>query len=215
MKKTAFIIAAALLMSFSACSSGTETASSAEEKEVSADSAASAQPNNITEIKTSVSSADMPLDPEQWGQCAKYSVSEQKYASVPVRLTAVERGSTAKMRAEDFLKAHAEYSGINRPSDDQEWAAVDYELVLDGFPLDKGGTDAIITGFVQAEDGGDIKDGDSVFFPVTVNISEDKIYYEGTVKGSFVFVLPKSCKTFLMVFGEYDEEQAFVKCGQP
>lgn len=209
MKKTALILAAVLLLSLPACSSAKNEESSKENDELSSSLPESSQKSDIN---TSASSADMPLEPEAWGRCAKFSVSEQGYSTVPVRLTGIERGSTAQKKAMDFLNAHSEYNGISRPAKGQEWVAVDYEIVLDGFPLDKSGTDAVITAFVQAEDGGDIMDGDNAFFPVTVNISDDSVFYEGTVKGSVVFVLPKSCTDFLMVFGEYEEEQAFIKC---
>lgn len=199
-----------ILISFPACGSDKiEESSSTSEKTVSA---VSSEVSEKSDIKAVSSSAANPLELESWGRCAKFSVSEQKYFSVPVRLMKVQKGTQAKKQAEEYLKEYDEYKGITRPDNDSQWVVLDYEIMLDGFPMDENGADASISSMIMSDEGENIKVGDDVFIPVTVNIYDDETAFEGTVKGSIAFVMPKSCKTFLAVLGETGEENAFVKC---
>lgn len=159
-------------------------------------------------IKSMSSSQNTPLKLESWGVAAKFSTSEQAYANVPVRVTSVTIGKKAEKEVRTFMNESTEYV-YTAPSAEEQWVLAEYELSLDGFPLDESGADAGITSFVTAEDGGIITVGEKKYSPVTVNITDGQYYYEGIVKGKIAYRLPKKCGKTLLVLGEFEETQAF------
>ncbi len=159
-------------------------------------------------IKTMSSSQNTPLKTGEWGIAAKYSTSDQLYANVPVKITSVTYGENAEKTVRSFMNENPEYV-YTKPLPTEQWAVAEYELSLDGFPLDETGADASITSFVTAEDGGTITVDEKIYNPFTVNIIDGQYRYEGIVSGKIAFRLPKNCGKYLIVVGEFEETQAF------
>lgn len=198
--------AAVMIISFAGCSAKeTEEESSAAES-----SANESVPEKAKEkLRASTSSLQLPLGMNEWGSAAKYSVSENKYHDVPVKITGMVCGSEADKKIREILKKDPSGYKYTEPGKDSKWALIDYTLSLDGFPLDEGGEDASVTSFVTAEDGGYLKSGGKDTASVTMDLFEKKYYFEGTVSGQIAVLIPAECKKFILTLGEYDETQAF------
>lgn len=201
------LIITALLFVMSACAESEENNSS----DVSqAESKASeiSEASEKEEIKAVSSSVSSPLSSDVWGSASKYSTFKQKYCDVPVRLTGVTRGDKAKAEVRAFMNGSDEYT-YKEPDKGEEWVVAEYELCLDGFPLDEGGADCSVSSFVTGTDGGYIVSGGKNYSPVTVNITDGEYYFEEIHGGKIAFTLPKNCKDCLIVLGEYEEDQAY------
>ncbi len=210
--RTAFLtIAAVMLTLLSACSSKDEDVS-ASDTSANESSASQISDESEEEIKTTSSSVSSPLSFDVWGSAAKYSTSEQKYYDLPVKITGIVRGNAAKDEIRTFMDQSDEYT-YKEPADGQEWVLAEYEICLDGFPVDEGGTDCSIVSFVLGTDGGYIQSGGENYDPVTINIIDDKYYFEGNHKGKIAFTLPKKCQNYLISAGEYDEDRAYFSVG--
>ena len=154
-KCCSFIIIAIELLVMSACSQSDEKTSSEVSK---AESKISSESENSEkeEIKSMSSSLSTPLELNAWGSASKYSTAEQKYYDVPVRITNLIRGDKADNDVRTFTNGSDEYT-YRKPDKGEEWIVAEYELCLDGFPLDEGGTDCSVVSFVMGNDGEYVK----------------------------------------------------------
>lgn len=162
-------------------------------------------------ITAASSSINSPLELDAWGTAAKYCTYENSYVNVPVKITSVRRGKN--IAAE--VKAIADKSGFIsyfEPDENEEYAIAEYEISLDGFPVDKGGTLIDITANITGTDGGLIKlDSGAYWGASAISLNQEKYFYEGIVKGRFAFKIIKNRTDYLIVLGEAGETQAFVK----
>ncbi len=211
MKTAVLTIAAAVLLMFSACTASEDSAD-AQESQTESKASQTSSEDSKEEIKTSSSSVNSPLALEAWGAAAKFSTSEQEYYNVPVRLTGIVRGDSAKDEVRAFADESNEYT-YKEPSENEEWVLVQYEINLDGFPLDESGADCSIVSFVTGTDGGYVESGGKKYNPVTVNITDGEYYFENTHSGKIAFTLPEACTDYFIVLGEYEETQAFFSVG--
>lgn len=207
MKKTVLLFSLAGLLCLSSCSAQDNT----EISDVSA--AESMVSQTITEetkdkIRTVSSSLTSPLKFEEWGAAAKFSTADQEYYNVPVRLLSLVSGAEAEKEVRAFMNENSEYV-YSKPEKNEEWVLLEYELSLDGFPVDESGADASVVSFVTAEDGGYIESSGEKYSPATVCITDGKYCFEGTVKGKIALKLPKDCRDAVISVGEYNETQAY------
>lgn len=202
------IITVTSLLMMSSCANGEEENSVDESSRNGHTESRASEVSEKEEIKPTSSYVSSPLALGVWGSAAKYSTSERKYFDIPVRLTGVLRGDKAKEEVRSFMNGSNEYT-YKEPDKDEEWVIVEYELCLDGFPLDEGGADCSIVSFVKGKDGGYVNSGGKSFDPITVNITDGNYYFEEIHSGKIAFTLPKDCKDYLIVLGEYEEDQAY------
>lgn len=213
------------LLSLTACSGGTDSNSDGGSESPSAESSVSevssdAQSENSDgtsseessneKIRTVSSSLSSPLGLDTWGSAAKYNTKEQNYINVPVRITAIEHGQKATDTVKKFMSESSSYN-YTEPGQDAEWVIADYEISLDGFPVDEGGADSSITSFITAENGGYFEYGDKQWSTTTINITDGKYYFDGIVKGQIAYQMLKDRTDYVITLGEYDETQAFFK----
>lgn len=213
------------LLSLTACSGGTDSNSDGGSESPSAESSVSeissdTQSENSDgtsseelsdkKIRTVSSSLSSPLALNSWGSAAKYNTKEQNYINVPVRITAIEHGQKATDTVKKFMSESSSYN-YTEPGQDAEWVIADYEISLDGFPVDEGGADSSITSFITAENGGYFEYGDKQWSTTTINITDGKYYFDGTVKGQIAYQMLKDRTDYVITLGEYDETQAFFK----
>ncbi len=207
MKKwMAVVLIAAFSMMVCACS---ENQTDEKEETSSVSSAAeSTEESDKEEIKTTSSSLTSPLSLEEWGTAAKFSTKEQKYYNVPIRVISVTNGKNAEKEVKAFMDESEEYT-YEKPEKNTEWISVEYELSLDGFPLDEEGADACVSAFVSAADGSVIEYKGKKFSSVTVNMVDGEYHFEGIVKGRTAFKMPENLSDYTVAFGEYGETQAY------
>ena len=161
-------------------------------------------------IRTVSSSLSSPLGLNSWGSAAKYNTKEQNYINVPVRIISVEHGQKATDTVKKFMSESPSYN-YTEPGQDAEWVVAEYEISLDGFPVDEGGADSTITSFITAENGGYFEYGDKQWSTTTINITDGKYYFDGIVKGQIAYQMLKDRTDYVITLGEYDETQAFFK----
>lgn len=215
MKKLIFLIlAASLTLLCCSCSGSKEQQSSqppqsADTSAAVSDTASTAE-SSAEKITTSPSSAEAPLKLEKWGSAAKYCTAEKGYSEVPVRILSVRRGESVgrevKRLAEKTIFAY-----YSEPEEYEEYAIAEYEICLDGFPVDKGGTDIEVTAFIQGTDGEMMKlDNGSYWSATAMSLNNDSsFFYEGTQKGLLAYRIPKGRSDYLIVVGEAGEQQAY------
>ena len=202
------ILAAAVLTAFAGCSGNNDPAEE-ESSEIKTSSQESTESRVQKKIHTISSSLKSPLDMDVWGAAAKYSTSDQKYYNVPTKVISAEYGRGAEKKIQAALKKNPAGYEYTTPAKDQKWALIGYTISLDGFALDENGADASLTSFVSAEDGGYLRQGGKDVTSVTMNLFEDKYYYEGQAEGYIAVLIPADCKKFILTLGEYNETQAF------
>ena len=166
--------------------------------------------NSDEKIHTVSSSLSSALGLNSWGSAAKYNTKEQNYINVPVRITSVEHGQKATDIVKEFMSESSSYN-YTEPSNDAEWVVADYEISLDGFPVDEGGADGSITSFITSESGGYLEYGDKQWSTTTINITDGKYYFDGIVKGKIAYQMLKNRSDYVITLGEYGETQAFFK----
>ena len=213
------------LLSLTACSGGTDSnsdggpespAAESSVSEISPDAPSensdgtSSEESSAEKIRTVSSSLSSPLGLNSWGSAAKYNTKEQNYINVPVRITAIEHGQNATDTVKKFMSESSSYN-YTEPGQDAEWVIADYEISLDGFPVDEGGADSTITSFITAENGGYFEYGDKQWSTTTINITDGKYYFDGIVKGQIAYQMLKDRTDYVITLGEYDETQAFFK----
>lgn len=164
--------------------------------------------NKQNDISVSSSSISVPLSINNWGNASKYSTKEQGYYNIPIRITALTKGKKASEIVKKFMDKSASYT-YTEPDKNAEWIVADYEISLDGFPVDKGGVDTSITSFVTGTDGNYMEYGDKKWSTTTVNITDGKYYYEGNVKGQIAYQMLTGRTDYVITLGEYNETQAF------
>ena len=181
-----------------------------ENEETSSVSSASENPeeSDKEEIRTTSSSLTSPLSLNEWGTAAKFSTKEQKYYNVPIRVISVTNGKNAEKEVKAFMDESPEYT-YEKPDKNTEWVIAEYELSLDGFPLDDEGADASVSAVVSSDDGGIIEYKGEKFSSVTVNMIDGNYSFEGLVKGRTAFKMPKNFSNYIVAFGEYGETQAY------
>lgn len=205
------ILPAVILLSLSGCSNSEsskeeESVSSAIKTEIS--DAENESPADS--IKTISSSLNSPLGFEEWGAAAKFSTAEQKYFNVPVRILSVTKGEAAKKEVKLYAENSDEFI-YSEPEKGEEWVVAEYELSLDGFPVDSEGADVSVTSFVAAADGGYIQKDGKNQSTVTVSMIDSEYYFEGIRNGKIAFILPEQYNDYMVILGEYNETQAYFK----
>ncbi len=166
---------------------------------------------NSTSITTASSSIDSPLELDVWGTAAKYCTAENNYVNVPIKITSVRRGKDVASEVKTIADKSS-FISYFEPDENEEYAIADYEISLDGFPVDKGGTLIDISAYITGTDGEMIKlDNGSYWSTTAASLNQENYYYEGTVKGSLAFRIIKNRTDYLIVLGETGETQAFFK----
>ncbi len=212
--KTAFLIITTVsLLMMPSCAEGGEETSPANESAPESKASQVSGDSKKEDIKAVSSSVSSPLESGVWGTAAKYSTSKQEYYDIPVRITGLMRGDKAKDKVKAFMEESDEYT-YKEPDKGEEWVLAEYELCLDGFPLDEVGADCSIVSFVTDQDGGYIQSGGKSYNPVTVNITDGEYYFEQIHGGKIAFILPEHFKDYLIVLGEYEEDQAYFSVEQ-
>lgn len=210
------VILAFTALSFSACSDTdsstkpevSDAQSSVSESSLSSDGSDIQSDVNSSDEVYTTSSAASPLAINTWGLASKYSTKEHAYVNVPVRITSVTRGDDAEKIVKKFMDESSSYN-YTEPDKNAEWAVADYEISLNGFPVDEGGTDCSITSFITGTDNDYIDYGDKKWSTTTLNIIDGKYYYEGVVKGQIAYQMITGRNDYIIVLGEYNETQAF------
>ncbi len=161
-------------------------------------------------VTASSSSMTSPLAMEEWGSAAKYCTKDHNYVNVPVRILSVRRGSEVQKELETLQKSHP--FAMPELNEQEEYAAAEYEICLNGFPVDKGGTLCDITAFLSGTDGKPVKNTDGSYFSTfAVCPDTEHYYFEGIVHSMLFFKTRKEQKEYLLSLGEYGETQAYVK----
>ena len=203
------LLAVGIILSSSACNGSTSDSSEKADTDTSrvqTDSKKTAEEQS--KPTTASSSVNSPLSLDTWGIASKYCTKNQSYVNVPVKVTRIIRGGQAAKIVKEFTQKSKSYT-YTEPEKDTEWAVAEYEIYLDGFPVDDGGADSSITSFISGLGGGNIlKDGEP-FGTVTLNITDGKYYYDGTVSGKIAYIIPKKSKDYVIAVGEYEETQTF------
>lgn len=210
MKRTlaALTASACLFCTAAGCADSSGEDKSPEDKQES--TASVQETSEKKKIKTSLSSLASPLSTGDTGEAAKYSTSEKGYFNVPVTLLSVETGDIAARRVRELAKSDPVYD-FEEAGEDEQWVTADYELSLSGFPLDECGADASITAFVMSHEGDFVEKDGKKYGAVVWTFTDGSYYFEGTHGGTIAFRLPKELDDYVIVFGEYDETQAFFK----
>ena len=207
------------VLSLTACSDSTENNSETTPQnsttdssvsEISSDTQSENSASTDGEIRTVSSSLSSPLELNSWGSAAKYNTKEENYINVPVRITSLEHGQKATDTVKKFMSESSSYN-YTEPDKDAEWVVAEYEISLDGFPVDEGGADSTITAFITAEDGGYLEYGDKQWSTTTINITDGEYHFDGIVKGQIAYQMLKGRSDYVITLGEYDETQAFFK----
>ena len=208
MKKTHLILISALIfIMLCGCGEDTDNEKDTDDQSVVTESSSSVSEDN-SGIRPVSSSLTTPLGIDEWGSAAKFSVSMQKYYPVPVRITSVIKGKDAAAKVKQFMDSSDEYD-YKKPEDDYEWICAEYEMELNDFPTDEGGTDVSITSFVTDKDGKSIEYDGKIISVTTINMTDDSYYYDGTHKGLRAYTLPEKYSDQILILGEYNETQAF------
>ncbi len=206
MKKGFTMLLLAVLLTVSGCSSSqTVTDESSNLSEESVVSTSSAEESKIV---LSSSTVNAPLGLNTWGNAAKYCTQNQQYVTVPVSVTNITRGTAA----EKTVKAYAEKSEVftyTAPEKGQEWVVADYQISLENFPMDEGGTTADITAFVSDKGGHALTWNKQSWITSPVSLSDGKYAQGGTIKGKFAFLMLRDKQDYVLTLGEYDETQMF------
>lgn len=165
-------------------------------------------------IQTTTSSITFPININTWGITSKYSTKEEEYFNVPIRITSIICGDQAAKSVKEFLDESSSYN-YTEPDKNAEWVIAEYEISLDGFPVDKGGTDSSVVSFIMGSDGNYIDYGDKKWSTTTINITDEQYYYEGIVTGKIAYQMISDYKDYVIIFGEYNETQAFFTPNTP
>ena len=164
--------------------------------------------SSVESIQTATSSIDFPIDINTWGVASKYSTKEEEYFNVPIRITSITCGDQATKSVKEFLDESSSYI-YTEPDKNAEWVIAEYEISLDEFPVDEGGTDSSIVSFIMGSDGNYIDYGDKKWSTTTINITDEQYYYEGIVTGKIAYQMISDYKDYVIILGEYNETQAF------
>lgn len=208
MKKKALFAVTAAVALMTSCSQAKQEQSEVSVKEEN-NSSSDVQEKKGSEIKAISSSPTSPLKTKEWGSAAKFSVSEQKYYNVPVRIVGVEYGLSADKTVKMALENKKGVQQYSAAKDGEQWVVAEYEMNLDGFPVDERGADPAVSSFVISGESDYITFNGKKFSPVTVSLTDDEFYFMGTVKGKVAFILPEKCSDYILALGEYGETQAF------
>lgn len=224
MKKQWSAVAAFVLLTgvmlWSGCSSETKEDSSKDKKDtvsqISEQSDESQQYANGTGVSYRVTDAEKPtpssgtvktpLTNGSWGTAAKYCLEESRYVNVPVRVVSVRRGTRVTEEVRSLMNRKGDY--FTEPSDQEEYAIVEYEISLDGFPVGKGGVLCDIVAFVTGEDGEAMRlDSGSYWGSTALALDDDTYYYEGVIHSQLAYRIIKGRTDYLLMVGEYGETQ--------
>lgn len=164
--------------------------------------------NSTENISTTTSSINYPIDINTWGIASKYSTKEETYINVPIRITSIIHGEQATKSVKEFLDESPSYN-YTEPDKNAEWVIAEYEISLDGFPVDEGGADSSIVSFIMGSDGNYIDYGDKKWTTTTINIIDGQYYYEGIVTGRIAYQMISDWNDYVIILGEYNETQAF------
>ena len=224
-KCTAMLLAALSVLTFSACSgngnNNTEgsvgSTSAAERSEESSDTVqevSSSGPSYLVkDADTPVPSASTlqsPIEAGSWGKAAKLCLKDNSYVDVPVRVVSVRRGTDVNKEVKEKMDASS-FNYYFEPSDDEEYALVEYEICLDGFPVKEGGITCDVTAFITGSDGQSLKLKNGSYWGATAScLDNETYYYEGIVHSEMAYRIPKEVKEYILTIGEYGENQAFV-----
>lgn len=212
------LLAASVAVLLCACSGPKdEQSSSTESKQQSTasestSSQSSKADKSSEDINPASSSAEKPLELKKWGKAAKYSTEENGYVSVPVRILSVRRGESVANEVKRLAEKNI-FTHFSEPEDFEEYAIAEYELSLDCFPVGKGGTNIDITAFIVGTDDDMLTLKDGTYWSATaMSLNEDDKYcYEGVVRGTMAFKIPKGVSDYIIKTGEAGEEQAYFK----
>ena len=161
----------------------------------------------ITAVSSSVTS---PLKTGEWGTAAKYSTKDDAYFNVPVRVISAVRGEAAAKELEKLKKEHSLY--YSELLEDEEYIIAEYEICLDGFPVDKGGNLCDITAFISNTEGEPFMlEGGTYRSFSSFCLDCESYYYEGVIRSKLAYKILKNAGEYLIALGEYGETQAFVK----
>ena len=200
------VLSAVMLAS---CSGKQQSSSSHDDTSASSSQASAAESSK--KLFISSSSASTPLELEAWGSAAKFCTANNSYVNVPVRLISFERGAQA-LREAERLASQSSFTSLIPAGGSEEYVLVEYEISLNGFPVDEGGTLNTISAHITDTEGNMLKLSDGSYTGASaVCLDEEKYYYEGTVKGRLAYRIPKDCRDYLLVLGEEGQTQAFFK----
>lgn len=209
MKKTIILITAVMIcLSAAGCSDSQNDTQENSDDETSLSEQSSETVEESSHIKPVSSSLTSPLGMEEWGNAAKFSTSEQKYYNVPIRIISVTADSRNEKTVKDFTENNKSYT-YHEPAKDCQWVIAEYEIDLGGFPVDEGGTDISVVSFVTGTDGQTLEYKNKKYSVTTINMTDDKYYFEGIHKGKIAYEIPKSCIDYMLILGEYGETQAY------
>lgn len=164
--------------------------------------------NSTGEIHPLSSSEKLPIDQGNWGTASKYNTKEKSYVNIPIKITSVVHGEKAAETVKDFMDKSSSYN-YTEPDKNAEWVVAEYQISLDGFPVDKGGADASVTSFIMGSGGGFIDNNGEKWSTTTINITDNNYYYEGIVTGKIAYQMLAGHTDYIIVVGEYNETQAF------
>ncbi len=208
-KMTAILLLACIVLGFASCGNEEQEPSQTEASEIASRTEQSETSQEESKITLSSSSVNTPLAVDNWGTAAKYCTKNQSYVNVPVRITKIIRGKPAAEIVKKFTQNSTAYT-YTEPDKNFEWAVAEYEINIDDFPVDKGGTDAAMTAFISGKGGKSLTDSSNrIFSSVCINIVGEERYFEGNVKGQTAFVMLEKKKDYVIALGEYEETQAF------
>ena len=224
-KIIAVIMTAAMLLSFCACSNSGNKDTESSAAGISAVSENEDDSKTVKEVSGNgpayivkdastptgaASSLSSPLEVGDWGTAAKLCLKDGGYVDVPVRLVSFRRSDGVNEEVKKKMEG-SKFTYYFEPADYEEYVLAEYEICLNGFPVNEGGTLCDITAFITGSDGQAIKLKDGSYWSATASCLDNETYfYEGVIHSEIVWRIPKEVKEYILTFGEYGEHQAFV-----
>lgn len=224
-KKIAFFMAAVMALTLCACSGGDNKSTESSAMGISSVSEAEESSGKVKEVSgsglaylvkeastpdTVSSSLNSPLEVGEWGTAAKLCLKDGVYVDVPVRLVSLRRGNGVNEEVKKKMEG-SHFTYYFEPQDNEEYVLAEYEICLDGFPVKEGGTLCDITTFITGSDGQAIKLKNGSYWGASASCLDNETYfYEGVVHSEIAWRIPKEVKEYILTFGEYGENQAFV-----
>lgn len=161
--------------------------------------------SSVTNSTTGKSSSKQnPLPIGEWGIASKYISGE--YIDVPVKVTNVNRGSTAAQEVKNYCENGSSIYKYEDAKESMEWAVIEYSVDLS--KLEKDSSVRMDTKITGTGDNTSIKYNGFTYIVSTMNMTSG--YSKGEIVScKFAVQLPIGCTDYLIALGSSSSTQAF------
>jgi len=161
--------------------------------------------NNSVVAQISTKSTPLPLG--TWGLASKYS--SNKYVDIPVQITNIERGQSAKQKVKDYCNSNSSIYKYEDAKSGMEWAIIEYNVDLTNVESYSMGKPIKVDSKIIGTDGSNsIKYNNKIYTVSTMSMSND-YSRNNLATGYFAVQLPIGCTEYTIVLGSASHTQAF------